>query len=205
MEGRSSFNEQFQHFRSLDPANVRPPATFLFLAQYVRKLEKNYRSNPSLYHLDSSSTNMGVKAVHYATSNAKPKHPRLPSGKNPIPPKRPCPLCTAKGFQSVHYPLNPDCGASKLSSPEILKIISDSKVCPSCIYMHDPAFPCRLTFHNGASKVCTRGCQHDGFPVHRRACMHNNHTPTVSVSKVSFNKYIPLVESVNTGSSSIGI
>ena len=42
MEGRSSFNEKFQHFRSLDPANVRPPATFQFLAQYVICLEKDY-------------------------------------------------------------------------------------------------------------------------------------------------------------------
>ena len=38
LDGRSSFNEQFMHFRSLDPGNVRSPATFLFLAQYVNKL-----------------------------------------------------------------------------------------------------------------------------------------------------------------------
>ena len=131
LDGRSSFNKKFMHFHSLDPSNVRPPAKFLFLAQYVNKIEKHFQSNPSLYNLDFSLANVGIKAVRYEASNAKPKHPRLPSGKNPIPPKRPCPLCTAKGFQSVHYPLNPNCGASKLSSPEILKIISDSKVCPS--------------------------------------------------------------------------
>ena len=52
MEVRSSFNDQFMEFRGKDPANVRPPATFLFLAKYVNKLEKNYRSNPSLFYLD---------------------------------------------------------------------------------------------------------------------------------------------------------
>ena len=74
-DGRSSFNKQFMHFGSLDPNNVRPPATFLFLAQYVNKLEKHYQSNPSLYNLDSSLTNVGIKAVCYETSNAKPKPP----------------------------------------------------------------------------------------------------------------------------------
>ena len=30
LEGRSSFNKQFMHFRNLNPGNVRSPATFLF-------------------------------------------------------------------------------------------------------------------------------------------------------------------------------
>ena len=38
MEVRSSFNNQFMEFRSKDPDNVRSPATFSFLAQYVNKL-----------------------------------------------------------------------------------------------------------------------------------------------------------------------
>ena len=42
IEVRSSFNYQFMEFQERDPANARPPATFLFLAQYVNKLEKNY-------------------------------------------------------------------------------------------------------------------------------------------------------------------
>ena len=74
-DGRSSFTEQFQHFRSLNSANVRPPARFLFLAKYVKKLERNYRSNPSLFDLNPSLTNVGVKAVRYAASNPKPKLP----------------------------------------------------------------------------------------------------------------------------------
>ena len=71
--------------------------------------------------------------------------------------------------------------------------------------MHNPAFPCRLTFHNGQSKVCPRGRQHDDFPVHRYACMHNNHAPTVSVSKVGSKKSIPLVENIAIGNVSLGI
>ena len=39
MEVRPSFNEQFSKFREQCPDNVRPPATFLFLAQFVDKLE----------------------------------------------------------------------------------------------------------------------------------------------------------------------
>ena len=54
MEVRSSFNNQFMEFRNQDPDNVCPPATFLFLAQYVNKLEKNYQSNPSLFDLNFS-------------------------------------------------------------------------------------------------------------------------------------------------------
>ena len=143
---------------------------------------------------------MGIKAVRYEASNAKPKPPCPSSCRNPLPPKRPCNLCTSKGFQSNHYPPNSECGAAKLSSPDILKLISDNKVCPSCIYTYDPAFPCRLTFHNGQSKVCPRGCQHDVLPDHHRACMHNNHTPTVSMSKS-----IPLVENIPVGTVSLGI
>ena len=42
MKVMSSFNNQLMDFRSKDPANVRSPATFKFLSQYVKKLEKNY-------------------------------------------------------------------------------------------------------------------------------------------------------------------
>ena len=36
-------------------------------------------------------------------------------------------------------------------------------------------------------------------------CMHSNHTPSFTVSKLGSDRSIPLVESVDTGSSSIGI
>ena len=156
LEGRLSFNDQFMHFRSLDPSNFRPHAMFSFLAQYVNRIEKHYGSNPGLYDLNFSPTNVGIKAVQYEASNAKPKPPRPSSGRNPLPPKRPCTLCTSKGFQSNHYPLNSECGVTKLSSPDILKFISDNKVCPSCIYAHDPALQCRLSFYNSIQGVSQR-------------------------------------------------
>ena len=48
LELRTSFNDQFMTFRNQDPSNVRPPATFAFLAQFVSRTEKNYHSNPYL-------------------------------------------------------------------------------------------------------------------------------------------------------------
>ena len=62
-EVRPSFNDQFSKFRKQCPANVRPPATFRFLAQFVEDLEKNYRSTPYLYDLDFSPLNVGVNVV----------------------------------------------------------------------------------------------------------------------------------------------
>ena len=67
MEVRSSFNDQQMEFRAKDPANVRPPAAFLFLAQYVIKLETNYQENPSLFNLDLSPLNVGIKPVRYGS------------------------------------------------------------------------------------------------------------------------------------------
>ena len=94
---------------------------------------------------------------------------------------------------------------AKLSSPDILKIIFDTKSCLSCANVHEPSFQCKLTFYNGASMVCPMGCEYDGVPLQQHAYMHSNHTPFFTVSKLGSNRSIPLVESVDTGSSSIGI
>ena len=51
LDVRLSFNYQFCQFWGQCPDNVQPPATFLFLALFVYKLEKNYRSNSYLYNL----------------------------------------------------------------------------------------------------------------------------------------------------------
>ena len=158
-------------FRSQYPAIVWPPATFLFLAQYVNKLEKNYRSNPSLFYLNFSPEKIGIKPVRYGPPTAKTKPPSLSSGSSPEPPGRSCSLWTAKGFQSDHFPLNFYCRVAKLRSPDILKLISEKKVCPSCTHAHDQAFQCKLFFHYRTSKVCPKVCKHYGFSVHRRACM----------------------------------
>ena len=143
--------------------------------------------------------NVGIKPVQYGPTYAKSKPPRHSPAAFIQSPTHPCTLCNAKGFQADHFPLNLSCGVAKLSSPDILKLISDIKVCPSCTHAHDPAYQCRLTFHSGASKVCPRGCMHNSVPVHRRACMHSNQAPTVSISKVGSNRCIPLVENIPLG------
>ena len=73
MEVRPSFNEQFSKFRKQCLDNVRPPATFLFLAQFVDELEKNYRSTPFLYDLDLNPSNIGINVVRQEASKPKPQ------------------------------------------------------------------------------------------------------------------------------------
>ena len=116
MEVMSSFNNQFMDFKSKDPAKVRSPAMFKFLVQYVYKLEKNYRSNPTLFNRNFSPMNVGIKPVWYGSPNTKPKPPCHPATAHVPTPRRPCTLCTAKGFQADHFPLNLSCGVAKLSS-----------------------------------------------------------------------------------------
>ena len=138
LELRSSFNNQIMNFRNQDPSNLRPPAVFTFLAQFVSRTEKNYRSNPSLFNLNFSLANVGIKAVRPVKPSAKPEPPRPSSSNNPPPPSCPCAMCTVKGFLSDHYSLNRDCVVAKLSSPNILKLISDNNLCPTCTYSHEP-------------------------------------------------------------------
>ena len=73
METGANWKVLTGEFQGKDPANVRSPATFLFLAQYVIKLEKNYRSNPSLFDLNFSPMNVGIKPVCYGPPSNKPK------------------------------------------------------------------------------------------------------------------------------------
>ena len=115
------------------------------------------------------------------------------------------PSVLPKEFKSDHFALNYRCRVAKLSSLDILKIISDTKVCPSCTHAHEPNFECKLTFFNGASKVCPKGCKHNGFLLHGHACMHSNHTPSFSVSKVASNRSITLAENIPMGAFTLGI
>ena len=205
-EVKSSFNEKYADFRDLSPANVRPPTTFTFLAQFVCKLEKNFRANPSLYDLDQTFSYVGVKPVKIGYPNTSTRPPNQPprSPEAPIP-KRPCTLCTSKGFQDDHFPLNRYCGVAKFCSKDIISLIRDLKVCPSCTQAHDQAYKCSQFFFNGASKVCPTGCTADGIPLHRKACKHSDQAPSVKVSKVSINRSVPLVEKIIVGGSNIGI
>ena len=148
MEVMSSFNDQFMEFRSKDPDNIRSPARFSFLAQYVNKLEKNYPSNPTFFYCNFSPINKGIKPVWYGSPGNHSKTPHLSSSTSPQEPSRPCTLCPFKGFESHHFALNYKCGVAKLSTPDILQISSDTKACPSCAIVHEPSFQCKLTYHN---------------------------------------------------------
>ena len=147
VEARSSFNNQYMEFRGKDPAKVRPPATFLFLAQYVIKLEKNYQANHSLFELNLSPLNVGIKPVRYGSPGYHSKTPHPSSSTSPQGPHYPCALCTSKGLESNHFALNYRCSVAKLSSPDILQIILDTKECPSCDNVHEPPFQCNPMAH----------------------------------------------------------
>ena len=79
LEVRPSFNEQFNQFQEQDPDNVQPPATFMFLAQFVNKLKRSYQANPSLYDLDSIPSSIGVKPVRHGPPIVKNKPPNQPT------------------------------------------------------------------------------------------------------------------------------
>ena len=204
MEVRPSFNDQFSRFRKQCPDNVQPSTTFLFLAQFVDELEKNYRSTPFLYDLDLTPSSVGINVVRPAASKPKPQ-PQNPSDQPRNHPPKPCALCLAMGFEDNHFSLTRFWGAGKLSSPEILTLIADNHLCFTCTQAHGKNYKCKPTFFNGTLKACPKGCREKGIPVNRRACMHNNQAPFISVSKVSTNKSVPLVETILLGNTPIGI
>ena len=109
------------------------------------------------------------------------------------------------GFEDNHFSLSKFCGAGKLSSPEILKLSADNHLCFTCVQAHGKSYKCKTNFYNGTPKACPKGCSEKGIPVHRRACMHNNQAPFISVSKVSTDKSVPLVETILLGNTPIGI
>ena len=158
------------------------------------KLERNHRANSTLFHINFLPLNVGIKPAQYEI----PGKPNQSFNKSDQLPHRPFVLCTAKEFNTDHFTLNSSCGVDKLSSTDIMKTINTAKVCHSCAYGHAVAFHC-------TSKICTKGCTHDGFPLHGAACKHSDEAPSFTVSKLGSNKSIPLVESIDTGSSTIGI
>ena len=111
-------------------------------------------------------------------------------------------MCSIMGFADNHFSLSKSCGSGKLSSPEILKLIH---LCFTCTQAHEKGYKCKPTYFNGTPKACPRGCLQNGIPVHKCACMHNNQAPFISISKVSTDKSVPLVETILLGNTSIGI
>ena len=156
----------------------------------MEELEKNYRSTPYLYDLDFSPLNVGVNVVRQGTSKPNPQPPRF-SGSQPCHPPRPCAMYSIKGFEANHFSLSSTCGTGKLSSPKILKLIANNALCFTCTQAHSPGYKCKATYNSGVSKVCPKGCLEKGIPIHKRACMHNNQAPFISVSKVSPDRSVP--------------
>jgi len=102
IEVRPSFNDQFSKFRKQCPDNVRSPATFLFLAQFVDELEKNYRSTPFLYDLDLNPSSVGINVIRQEDSKPKPQPPRPADPPRSYPPK-PCAMCSIIGFEKQSF------------------------------------------------------------------------------------------------------
>ena len=168
------------------------------------ELEKNYRSTPFLYDLDLNPSSIGINVVRQEASKPKPQPPRPADLPQKYPPK-PCAMCSIMGFENNHFSLTKHCGVVKLSSPEILKLIADNHLCFTCTQAHGKSFRCNPRFVNGVLKACPKGCMEKGIPVNRRVCMHSNQAPFVSVSKVSTDKSVPLVETILLGNTPIGI
>ena len=101
--------------------------------------------------------------------------------------------------------LNWKCEVKKLSSTEIIKTVDNPRVCSSCYYNNQINFHCKPTFWDGTSRVCTKKCSHNKYPLNHFACKHKDKAPTVSVSKVGFDRFIPLVENITLGHLSHGI
>ena len=109
------------------------------------------------------------------------------------------------GFEVNHFSLSKYCGTGKLSSPEIIKLITDNNLCFTCTQAHGSSYKCKLTLTNGTSRVCPKGCLQHGIPVNKRASMHSNQAHFVTVPKVSANQSVPLVKTLNLGRAKIGI
>ena len=109
---RASFNEKYIEFWEIDPDNVMAPATFLFIAQFVSRVERQYRNNPSLFDVEFSPLNVGVNAVKCVppTCHSCQPHQDSPKPNRPQDPLDPCPPCTITGFEDNHFPFNYRCG-----------------------------------------------------------------------------------------------
>ena len=118
---------------------------------------------------------------------------------------RPCCLCAYKEYDVIHYTLNDQFGVKKLSSPELISIIDTTRTCPTCGCIHPIAYQCKTVSNEGRFQICPKGCKHNGYPLYHASCKHSDEAPSYTISKVGYDKSIPLVENIYFGSTSIGI
>ena len=76
-----------------------------------------------LFDTGLSPLNVGMKPVRYEVPKKQEGNSYMPAWNNQDRPRRPCPLCSIKGFEWDHYPLSWKCGVKKLSSMELIKTL----------------------------------------------------------------------------------
>ena len=171
-----------------------PMATFHFISEYITNLA-NIFTNFQLKNVETiPMISASVKPVRIAprTGHQAYNKPTTKFGNE----KPRCGLCTYKNFKNRHWPFSFACGVKKLSSSQIIQLLSKSNSCPTCGISHPPCGNCASTFPNGATKICKRCCLHDGMPLNRAASKHNDETSSATVSKVGSDKSIPMVENM---------
>ena len=114
-------------------------------------------------------------------------------------PPKSCSLCTYKKFDDLHFTLSDKCWIKKLSSQEILSTIDASRSCPSCC--------CQYSFNSYTADLLTRTALLKLVEIPYTMLLVNTtyEASSFTVSKLGSNKSTPLVESIDTASSSIGI
>ena len=90
IELRISFNDKYTAFINLDADNnIRSPAVFKFLNQYVENLNDSFKANPMLFDVGLSPMNIGMKPVRYEVPKKQERNSYLPAGNNQDRPHRP--------------------------------------------------------------------------------------------------------------------
>ena len=110
-----------------------------------------------------------------------------------------------KHFENRLWQFSFECGVKRLFSSQIIQLLSKSGSCPRCGTSHPSRGTCDSTFSNGSTKICRKGCLHDGIPLNHAACKHNSKTPSTTISKLGSDKSIPMVETVMVNSAYLDI
>ena len=95
-----SFNDKYTAFINLDTDNnIRSPAVFKLLNQYVENLNSSFKANPLLFDEGLSRMNVEMKPVRYEIPKKQDRNSHMSAWNNQDRPCRPCPVCSIKGFE----------------------------------------------------------------------------------------------------------
>ena len=128
-----TFFPQLCNFMEASAQNEPAINTFNFISDDLSKVAKNHISYPLKNDNIPSSNKVDVKL------NITRNHQQNSFTHKPF-----C-LCTFKGFEDQHYPLGKSCGAAKLSSKEIINVLSKTKG-PTCGFKYYDNSKCKDTF-----------------------------------------------------------